>query len=70
MNPYKLKAIVEYLRQESRGLSASHDEVLRCFGLHDVLPADEQELVKRELAAIADAEMFMETLQLRVEQWR
>ena len=70
MNPYKLNAIVEYLRKEARGLSASHDDVLRCFGLHDMLPTDEQELVKHELAAIADAEMFMETVRLRVEQWQ
>ncbi len=38
--------------------------------LDEILPVDEQEAVKRELAAIADAEMFMETLHLQVEQWR
>ena len=70
MNPYKLKAIVEYLRKEGRGLSASHEELLRCFGLEEVLPSDEQETVKRELAAIAEAEMFMEAVRLRVERWR
>ncbi len=70
MNPYKLKEIVEYLRKESRRLSASHDELLRCYGLSEILPIDEQEAVKRELAAIADAEMFMEAVRLRVEQWR
>lgn len=70
MNPYKLKEIVEYLRKEGSGLSASHDELLRCYGLDETLPADEQEAVKRELAAIADAEMFMEELHLRVEQGR
>jgi len=70
MNPYKLKAIVEYLRKEGRGLSTSHEELLECFGLNEILPNDEQETVKHELAAIADAEMFMEAVRLRVEQWR
>jgi len=70
MNPYKLKEILEFLRNESKRLSASHDELLRCYGLDESLPLDEQVLVKRELAAIADAEMFMEALHLRVEQWQ
>lgn len=69
MNPYKLKAIVEFLRKESKGLSASHSELLRCFRLDELLPLDEQAAVRRELAAIADAEMFMDSLRYRLDRW-
>ena len=70
MNPYKLKAIVEYLRKEGKGLSATHDELLSCYGLDELLPVDEQMAVKWELDAIAEADMFMESLHLRVDQWQ
>jgi len=70
MNPYKLRAIVEYLRNESKGLSATHDELLRCYGLDDLLPLDEQEAVRRELAAIAEAEAFMDRLRIACERWQ
>ena len=70
MNPYKLKAVVEFLRREGRSLGATHDELLSCFGLNEMLPTDEQMAVKQELAAIADAEIFMERLRLNVERWK
>ena len=70
MNPYKLKAIIEFLREEGRQLSASHDDLLRCYGLDEILPVDEQEAVKRELAAIVEAETFMDRLRLSVERWQ
>ena len=70
MNPYKLKLIVEFLRKEGKGLrGVSHGELLRCFGLDELLPTDEQDEVRRELAAIADAEIFMDELRYRVERW-
>ena len=68
MNPYKLKAIVEFVRKESTSVHATHDELLGYYGLHELLPLDEQKAVKRELAATAEAEIFMEALHLRVAQ--
>lgn len=70
MNPYKLRAIVEYLRNEGKGLSATHDELLRCYGLDDLLSLDEQDAIKRELAAIAEAEAFMDQLRIAGERWQ
>jgi len=70
MNPYKLKAITEFLREEGGRLSTTHDQLLRCFSLDQLLPLDEQESVKRELAAIAEAEMFMDRLRLSAERWQ
>ncbi|MGD8454245.1 MAG: hypothetical protein PVJ57_20730 [Phycisphaerae bacterium] len=69
MNPYKLKAITEFLREEIKRISGSHDELLICYGLDRLLPLDEQEAVKRELAAIADAETFMDRFRVSVERW-
>ena len=69
MNPYKLKAIVEFIREESRSMHATHDELLRCFGLDEMLATEEQANVKQELAAIADAEIFMDRLRTTVQRW-
>jgi hypothetical protein len=69
MNPYKLKAITEFLRGELKRISTSYDDLLACYGLDKQLLPDEQEAVKRELAAIAEAETFMDQFRASVERW-
>ena len=62
MNPHKLDVVVEFLRTEGRALATVHGDPLKCFGLDKMLPADEQAVVRRELAAMAEAEALKEWL--------
>jgi len=62
MNPHKLDVIVEFLRTEGRSLATAHGDPLMCFGLDKTLLADEQAVVRRELAAVAEAEALLEWL--------
>ena len=70
MNPYKIRAIVRFLRTEAAelqgpsGTKAGVDEVLACFGLHKRLDREELLVVKRELTAISEAEAFVDQMRL------
>jgi hypothetical protein len=68
MNPYKLRAIVELVRRQGRlpadrwGCVLSPDDLLVWYGLNSDLSPEEQREVKRELAALAEAEGFVDRL--------
>lgn len=68
MNPHKLRAIVELVRRQGRlptdqwGCVLSPDDMLVWFELKSDLSAEEQREVKRELAAMADAEALVDRL--------
>jgi hypothetical protein len=68
MNPYTLKAIVEYIRGRGRlpadqwGNLLPVDDMLVLLGLSDLLTLDEQRLVKNELAAMAQAQAVIDQL--------
>ena len=55
MNPYKLKAIVEYIRRQGRlpedqfGNVLPPADILVLCGLNDLLSVGEQRMVRREL---------------------
>lgn len=69
MNPYKLKAIIELVRRQGRlptdrwGCVLNPDDLLVWYGLNSELTLEEQREVKRELAALAEAEGFVDRLQ-------
>lgn len=66
MNPYKLRAIVDMIRRQGplprRNYAEilSPDDLLVRFDLKGKLDAEEESVVKRELALLAEAERFME----------
>lgn len=68
MNPHKLRAIVEFVRRQGKlptdrwGCVLGPDDLLVWFGLINNLSPGEQREVKRELAAIAEAEALMDRL--------
>ena len=74
MNRYKLKGILEFLRDktplvaDSSGGDRDFAGLLACFGLDRLLTADEQRVVTRELSEMAEAEAFMDHLRLTVEK--
>ena len=73
MNPYKLKALVEYLGGKTSMLQnpirceLDLDELLAGFGLKQLLTSTEQHAVKRELYAKLEDDTFMKQLRSRVE---
>ena len=73
MNPYKLRALIDHIRGHGRLPRDQFDDVLEpndllvWFGLSDLLTLDEQRLVKEDLAALADAEAFMDRLRSKTE---
>jgi hypothetical protein len=68
MNPYTLKAIVEYIRRrgglpvDQWGNILSEDDMLVWYGLNDLFTLDEQRQIKKELAAMADAQNVLDQL--------
>ena len=69
MNPYKLKAIIEFVRRQSKlptdrwGCVLSPDDLVVWFGFERLgLSAEEQRVVKGELRAMAEAEAIMDLL--------
>ena len=72
MNPYKLRAILEYVEQEKKagdgisGEACEVDELLACLGLDKLLSIGEMRMVRNELVAVAEAEAFMERLRFSV----
>ena len=71
MNLYKLRAIIDFIRKQGRlpadafGNTVAVDEMLAWYGLNDVLSVDEQRVIKRELAAMADAQIVIDQLLAR-----
>ncbi|MEM1355009.1 MAG: hypothetical protein AAGH88_09010 [Planctomycetota bacterium] len=68
MNEYKLRMIIAHLRSHPVS-GATHEEQLSCHSLDELLPLDEQQAVIRELAAIHEAERFMERWQITAARW-
>ena len=68
MNPYKLKAIVEYIRRQGRlpedqfGNVLPPADILVLCGLNDLLSVGEQRMVRRELEALVDAQIVIDQL--------
>lgn len=68
VNPYKLRAILEKVRSQGPlprdqfGAILSPEDLLVWFGLRGKLDFGEEVAVKRELALMSDAELFMELL--------
>lgn len=74
MNPYKLKAIVEFVRDECKkasiDMTSVHQmsEFLRWCGVLPRLAASEQVVVMRELVSVAEAEDFMDQVRVDFER--
>jgi len=68
MNPYKKQGILEHIRRrgimptDRFGNVLSPEDLLVMFDLDSVLSAEEQNEVKRELRAIADAQELLDHL--------
>lgn len=74
MNPYKLRAILEFIRRDGElrprdsEQEWSVDDVVAYLHLDKLLTTGELSVVRRELAAMAEADVFMEDLRLAVDQ--
>ncbi|MGA2498623.1 MAG: hypothetical protein ABSH20_12830 [Tepidisphaeraceae bacterium] len=68
MNPYTLRGIVEYIRShgglptDECGTILSEDDLLVWYGLNNLLTPEEQRQIKKELAAMADAQVVLDQL--------
>jgi hypothetical protein len=70
MNGYRLRTILDFIRSQGKlpcdqwGNTLSPDDLLVWFGLKNDLTPEEQREVKRELAALVEAEALMDRLRL------
>lgn len=68
MNGYKIRYILEFIRRKGglprdpMGDLLSPDDLLAWYGLDRDLTFEERAQLKRELAAMAEAELFIERL--------
>ena len=75
MNIYKKQDIVAFVRRQGKlptdqfGQILSVDDLMSWFELNECLDRYEQEIIKKELAALVDAQQSMEKLRL-MEQSR
>ena len=75
MNIYKKQDIVAFVRRQGKlptdqfGQILSVDDLMSWFELNECLDRYEQEIIKKELAALVDAQQSMEKLRL-MEQAR
>ena len=66
MNRYKMRDIIEYIRRQGKlptdpyGQILPVEDLLAWFGLDKCLSRYEQSCVKKELAALAEAELAVE----------
>ena len=73
MNPYKLRAVIDHIRKQGPLPRDQFDEVLEpddllvWFGLSDLLTLGERQAIKHDLAALTDAEAFMDRLRSKTE---
>jgi len=71
MNLHKLKAIVDFVRRQGRlptdrwNTVLNPEDLVVWFGLDDVLTPHEQEVVKAEFRAMAEAESTLDQLRGR-----
>jgi hypothetical protein len=69
MNTYKIRAIVEMIRRngglptDEFGSILPPDELLVRYGLVELLSEEEQRVMKRELAALAEAQVVIEQME-------
>ncbi len=75
MNPYKLRGIVQLIREQGwppadDGLDVVRDidSVLAWYGLDRLLTSGERLVVRRELEAVGEAEAFVELIRLKVNK--
>ena len=69
MNPYKLRALLEFVRRERAAAGVDIKEVadvVAWFGLDVLLSPSELRVVKEELTAVLEAEAFIDRLRLSV----
>ncbi|HOW71917.1 MAG TPA: hypothetical protein PKY77_15060 [Phycisphaerae bacterium] len=70
MNGYKIRYVVEFIRRngplprDRTGSILNADDLLAWYGLKERLTLEEQRLLKKELDAMAEAEVFMEQLRI------
>lgn len=70
MNRYKIQDIVNYIRRQGKlpedqfGNVLGVDDILRWYGLEQLLDTEEALAVKRELFSIIEAQKFMERFEL------
>jgi hypothetical protein len=75
MNIYKLRKLVDWIRSQGRlptdefGQILPVDDLMDWFGLSDCLTRHEQLCIKKELAAMVEAELSVERLR-QLEQLR
>jgi len=68
MNPYKLREIVSFLREQGKNLvtvtgdPVGPTELVQCFGLNEVLTPTELDIVVAELCVLAETENVMDRL--------
>ena len=71
MNPYKLRAIIEFVRSQGKlptdrwGCVLSPDDLIVWFGLERVLLPKEQEVVKYALHAMSEIEAALDQIRSR-----
>jgi len=64
MNPYKIRTVVEHIRNngglptDQFGAILESDDVLAWFGLNQLLTPAEQSVVKNELRLMAEAQLL------------
>jgi len=74
MNPYKLRAILEFIRRDGElrprdsEREWSVEDVVTYLHLDKLLTTGELSVVRRELAAMAEADVFMDDLRLAVDR--
>ena len=66
MNPYKLRALIDFIRREKGADINEVDDIVACFRLDRLLLPVELRRVKQELSAVLEAEAFMDRLSLSV----
>jgi len=68
MNGYKIKAIVDWIRgngglpTDQFGNTLPPDDLLVWYGLNDLLSAEEQRVMKRELEALVESQIVIDQL--------
>ena len=66
MNPYKLRALIDFILREKGSHINEVDDLVAWFRLDRLLPPAELRRVKEELSAVLEAEAFMDRLCLAV----
>jgi len=68
MNTYKLRALMDFIKKQGQlpadefGNVLCSDDLIVWYGLNDLLSVEEQRLMKKELAQLAEAEDLVNRL--------